>query len=164
MKWLFRETEPMEHDTLYSAARDKRPPQTGPEPGPAPAARTGNTSPEGSPGVVRAAHADRDLLPVGPGQEWLGERLLRGGGPGRHEELEGVLLRLVRPVQLHHRGQDARLAVGYGDIRADVLFQPLVGAGAAGIGGRGFGPAALRRGQALVRGSGGAHRWTGARA
>src|SRR5271165_2568538 len=128
VKWLLRESEPIECDHLYTAACGRRPPQTGWEPGPAPATRAGNRSPVGSPGVVRAAHADRHPLLVGSGQEWLGERFLCGCGPSRHQELEGVLLRLVRLLQLHHRGQDARLAVGYGDIRADFRFQPVVDA------------------------------------
>ena len=54
--------------------------------------------------------------------------------------------------------------MGYGDIRADLRLQPVVDAGAAGAGGRGFGLAALRRGQAVVRASGRTDRRPGARA
>ena len=52
-------------------------------------------SPLGAPGAARAAGAHGAALPVGPDQERLGQRLLRGGGPGRDQELEGLLLRLV---------------------------------------------------------------------
>src|SRR5690349_22898426 len=132
-KWLLRESEAIERDHIHShpAARGENPPR----PGRAPAARAAGRSPLGSPGAARVARADRPAVPVGPGQERLGERLLRGRGPGRHEELEGVLLRLVRPVQLHYRGQDTGLAVGDGAVRADIRLQPVVNAGTAGAGG-----------------------------
>ena len=55
-------------------------------------------------------------LPLGPRRVGLGELVLLGRGAGRHEELEGVLLRLDRRVELHHRRQDARVAVGDGDL------------------------------------------------
>ncbi len=60
------------------------------------------------------------LYLVGPRRIGLGERLLLGGRPGRHEELEGVLLRLVRLVELHHRRQAAGVAVGDGALGAPV--------------------------------------------
>ena len=48
---------------------------------------------------------------------WANTYLL-GRGAGGHEELEGVLLRLVRRVELRHRRQAARVAVGDGAVGA----------------------------------------------
>ena len=59
------------------------------------------------PALLVAARGDGAALPGRPRRQRLGERVLLGRGPGRHEELEGVLLRLVRLVQLHHRRQAA---------------------------------------------------------
>ena len=69
----------------------------------------------------------------------------------RARELEGVLLRLLRRRQLHHRGQDPGLAVGHGAVGPGVRPELLERAGAAGAGGRRLGGAPLRRGPALVR-------------
>ena len=66
------------------------------------------------------------------GARGLGQQLLRRGGPGRHPELEGVLLRQPRRVQLHHRRQAAGVAVGDGAVRADVRRQRVEHARAPG--------------------------------
>ena len=50
----------------------------------------------GAAGPARAARRDRRPLPVGTRRVRLGQQLLLGGRAGRHQELEGVLLRLVR--------------------------------------------------------------------
>ena len=53
------------------------------------------------------------------------QQLLRRGRPGRHEELEGVLLRLDRLLELHHRRQAAGLALGDGAVGPDLRLQQL---------------------------------------
>ena len=65
------------------------------------------------------------------------------------QELEGVLLRLARLLELHHRRQAARLAVGDGAVGADLRLQQLEHARAAGARGR-------RRGRPAVRARSGA--------
>jgi 4-amino-4-deoxy-L-arabinose transferase-like glycosyltransferase len=79
-------------------------------------------------------------------------------GPGRHEELEGVLLRLVRPssfITVDKTPGSLWVMELSGRIFGFSQWSMLA---AAGAGGRGFGPAALRRGQALVRARGRADR------
>ena len=76
----------------------------------------------GAPAWERPALAALLLATAGPVRVGarpggLGQQLLRRGGPGRHPELEGVLLRLPRRVELHHRRQAARVAVGDGAVR-----------------------------------------------
>ncbi len=66
-------------------------------------------------------------------------------------ELEGLLLRLVRRLELHHRRQDPGLAVGHGAVGAGVRAELLERAGAAGAGGGRLGGAAVRGGAPLVR-------------
>ena len=103
------------------------------------------------PALARAARGDGRPLPVGPRRERLGERLLRRGGAGGDEELEGVLLRLVRLVELHHRRQAARLAVGDGALGAGLRAQLVEHARAAGARGRRGRRAPLRDGEAPFR-------------
>ena len=55
---------------------------------------------------------------------------------GRHEELEGVLLRLARLLELHHRRQAAGVALGDGAVGPDLRLQQLEHARAAGARGR----------------------------
>ena len=50
----------------------------------------------------------------GLGASGMGQQLLLGGGAGRHQELEGLLLRLLRRLELHHRRQASGLPVGDG--------------------------------------------------
>ena len=88
-------------------------------------------------------------LPVGPGRVRLGQRVLLRGRAGHDEELEGLLLRLVRQRQLHHRGQDAGVAVGHGGLGAALRRERLEHPRAAGAGGRGLGRPAVR-GRAAV--------------
>ena len=76
------------------------------------AARGHGDPPVGAPGADRAAGAHRRRLPVGPERLGLRQLLLRRRGPGRHQELEGVLLRLARLLELHHRRQAARRRCG----------------------------------------------------
>ncbi len=70
---------------------------------------------------------------------------------GRDEELERVLLRLDRHLQLHNRRQAARVAVGDVAVRADLRIQQPEHADPAGARGRRVGCAPLRGGAALVR-------------
>ena len=79
----------------------------------------------GQPFRGRAAGRDRPALPVGPGEDGLGQQLLRHGRPGRHLELEGPVLRIARPGQRRHRGQTAVLAVGHGAVRPDLRLLQL---------------------------------------
>ena len=89
--------------------------------------------PETDPGVgaaraLRAARRHRGALPVGARRVRLGELVLLGRGAGRDEELEGVLLRLDRRVELHHDRQDARVALADGDLgphlRRELVVDP----------------------------------------
>ena len=97
--------------------------------------------------LIRGADG-RHLRPLclGPRPQRLGQRLLRRRCSGRHEELEGLLLRLPRRFQLHHRRQVARLPLGDGDLGATFRFQPVVGTRAAGAGRHGHGRDCLRGG------------------
>ena len=97
---------------------------------PAPALAGAGARPRvGAAGDARPAGAHRGALPVQPDQERLRQRLLRGRGAGGDAFVEGVLLRLVRLVELHHGGQDARVVVGDGAVRAGVRVQLVVDAG-----------------------------------
>ena len=49
-------------------------------------------------------------------QDCLLQHLLRGGGEERDGKLEGLLLRLARPVVVHHSGQAASFPLGHGDL------------------------------------------------
>ena len=62
-------------------------------------------------------------LSLGPRPIRLGQQLLLGRRAGRHEELEGLLLRILRRVELHHGRQAARLPVGDGDLGPPVRGQ-----------------------------------------
>ncbi len=86
------------------------------------------------------------------------ERLLRGGGAGGHPVVEGVLLRLVRRVQLHHRRQATGLAVGGRAVRPGVRLLLLDAARAAGPRGRSLRRHPVCRRAALVRAGGGPDR------
>ena len=77
----------------------------------------------------RLAGDDDRSLPVEPGKERLGQRLLLGSSTGRIEELEGVLLRVVRRRQHHHSGQASRLAVADGVVGTRLRAQRVVDAG-----------------------------------
>ena len=67
------------------------------------------------------------------------------------DQLEGVLLRLVRRGQRHHRGQDPGVAVGHGAVRAGLRAELLERAGAPGAGRRGLRGRPVRHGETLVR-------------
>ena len=56
------------------------------------------------------------LYSVGPRCQRLGQLLLRGRRPGRHQELEGHVLRLVRLLELHHGRQATGLPLAHGDL------------------------------------------------
>ena len=68
----------------------------------------------------------------GLGRLGLGELLLRRRRPGGHAELEGLLLRLLRFFELHHRRQDPGGAVGHGHLRPGVRPELVEPAGPAG--------------------------------
>ena len=84
------------------------------------------------PALAHAARRHRRPLPVGPRGERVGQLLLLGGGAGGDQELEGVLLRLLGLVQLHHRRQAARVLVADGDLGPHLRAQLVEHAGAAG--------------------------------
>ena len=112
----------------------------------------------GPPGAHRPPGRDGHGLHLGARRLGLGQLLLLGGRAGRNEELEGVLLRLVRLVELHHRRQAPRRALGDGDLGADLRSQLVEHPRAPGVGGRGRGGAALRDGAAVVPTGRRAHR------
>ena len=99
----------------------------------------------------RAAGGHGRAVHLGARRLRVGQRLLLGSSAGRHPELEGVLLRLQRLGQLHHRRQATRLAVGDGAFRAHLRCQLLEHPGAASAGRRGRGRVAVRHHPALVR-------------
>ncbi len=112
-------------------------------------------------GAAGSAHPPRQYrraLPVGPRRQRLGQLLLLCRRAGRHQELEGHVLRLLRLVQLHHGGQAAGLPVADGDLGAHLRAQLVEHARAAGSGGRGHGGAGLPGGAALVQRAGRAAR------
>ncbi len=110
--------------------------------------RRARPGPLGAAGPGRTAGRHRRPLPVGARRVRLGEQLLLRGGAGRIGVVEGVLLRLLRRRELHHRRQDAALAVADGAVGQDLRAVVLEPAGPAGPGGRGGGGAALRHGPA----------------
>ena len=102
----------------------------------------------------RAARLHSGPLPVGTGTVGLGELLLRRGRPSGHAQLEGLLLRLLRRLELHHRRQDPRRAVGDGHLCPGVRTELVEPSRAAGADGRGHRRPALR-GRASLVGTGG---------
>ncbi len=112
----------------------------------------------GAPRPPHAARRDGRSLPVGPRRERVGQLLLLGRRAGGHQELEGVLLRVLRLVQLHHRRQAARVLVADGDLGPDLRPQLVERAGAAGPRGRGHGRPGLPVRPALVQRAGRAPR------
>ena len=122
---------------------------------PAPAAGTGTgQTPARQPRWVTPALAGllattAVLYLWGLGASGWAQQLLLRRRASRHQELEGVLLRLVRRVQLHHRGQAAGGAVGHGALGPTLRRQRLEHPRPPGPRGRG------RRGRALRQPSNG---------
>ena len=88
------------------------------------------------PSLIGAARDRSAPLSLGSRRVGLGERLLLGRRPGGVDELEGVLLRLLRRVQLHHGGQVTGRALGHGSLRARLRRQCLEHPRPAGARGR----------------------------
>ena len=84
------------------------------------------------PSLLALLAATAVLYLLGPRRLGLGQRLLLGRRPGREHQLEGLLLRLVRRLQLHHCRQAAGLVVGDGAVSPNVRGQRLERPGAAG--------------------------------
>ena len=99
-------------------------------------------------GPRRAARRHRPAVPVGARRIGLGQLLLLRRRPGRVGVVEGVLLRLLRRREQHHRRQDTAGDLADGpvgpDLRAVVVEHPR----AAGARRRGRGLAAARDGPA----------------
>ena len=108
----------------------------------------------GTPGAGGAFDDHGRAVPVGPRRLGLGEQLLRGSRGGRYPELEGLLLWLVRLVQLHHRRQAAGVAVDDGTLGQDLRPQLLEHARAPGPRRCGHGGPGLRRRPEMVPGPG----------
>ncbi len=102
-----------------------------------------------------SARRHRGGVSVEPRCQRLGKRILFCCRTGRFDELDGMAVRIERPVQCDHRGQDSGGAVGDGTVGADLRCQSVEHPGAAGgiRGGRGSG--ALRRGAQDQRAVGG---------
>ncbi len=122
----------------------------------------------GAPRPAHAARRHRGPLPVGPGRQRVGQLLLLGRRAGRHEELEGLLLRFVGLVELHHRRQAAGVPVADGDLGPHLRAQLVERAGAAGARGRGHrrasstcpsGAGSARRRRSSVARSSRSRRW-----
>ncbi len=108
----------------------------------------------GAPGPAARAGVRGGAVPVGPDGIRLFEHVLRRRRSCGQRELEGVVLRLTRPGELHHRRQAAAVAVADGALRAGpglLVVQRPAPAGAVHDRRRG---AALRDGPARVRAGG----------
>ena len=108
----------------------------------------------GPPRAARAAHRDGRPLHLGPGRQRLGQLLLLGRRAGRHQELEGHVLRVLGLVQLHHRRQTTGVPVADGDLGPDLRPQLVEHARAAGARGRRDGRTGLPLRAALVQRAG----------
>ena len=108
----------------------------------------------GPAGAHRAAGHHGIRIFMGPERLGLRQQLLRGRRAGGHEELEGVLLRLDRFIELHHRRQAAGIAVGHGAFGADLRLLELEHARTPSPGRCRLSRDPLRDGQALVRRAG----------
>ncbi len=78
------------------------------------------------PGYVQRSSVcsgDRDAVRLGPRRIGLGQQLLLGRSASRDQELEGILLRLLRRIELHHRRQTTRRPLGHGALGAGVRGQ-----------------------------------------
>ena len=105
----------------------------------------------GASGPGRPGGTGRVRLPVQPDDQRLRQHVLLGGRPGRLEELDGVVLRLVRRRELHHRrqaaaGDDADGPLGPA-VRAELVEHPA----ARGAGRRRDGRPAVRRRPPFIR-------------
>ena len=94
----------------------------------------------------------------------MGERLLLRRRPGGLDELEGILLRLLRRLELHHRRQVAGRALGDGHLRADLRSELVEHPRAAGARRRRDGRLHLPHRPPVVPGGGSAHRRCDSRA
>ncbi len=110
----------MTTDVLPTSSPSHRPtcPRTSirtPHPGRVPACVAGAPREPPGPPALRPSWAGTALLYLwGLGAVGVGQLLLLRRRAGRHPELEGVLLRILRRRQLHHGGQAAGLVVGHG--------------------------------------------------
>ena len=96
-----------------------------------------------------------------PDRQRFRQHLLLGGGAGRLEELVGLVLRLDRRRQLHHRRQAAAVDDAHGPVGAAVRPQLVEHPPAGGAGGLGHGRDPVRGGAAPVRTSRRDHRGAG---
>ena len=88
---------------------------------PAPCAPSSAAAPRTRHGSARALRRPRRrgaAVPLEPDDQRLLQRVLRRRRQGGERELEGVVLRLPRSGELHHRRQAAALAVAHGHLRA----------------------------------------------
>ena len=147
-----------DHDRRRRALRAHR------QPGARTAARSSRRSRLGASGARRAPARDGRALSRRPRGQRVCELVLLRGRPGGLAQLEGVLLRLVRLVELHHRRQAARVALGDGHLGAPVRRVELEHPRAAGARRRRGGRAPLRDRSAAVLGTGRAPLGSGLRA
>jgi hypothetical protein len=99
----------------------------------------------------RAARPHGAGLHLGPERVGRRQQLLRRRRSGRHQELEGVPVRVPRRVELHHRRQATGVAVGDGAVGPDLRVLELEHARARGAGGGRGRRAGLCGDPALVR-------------
>ena len=113
-------TRVLEPDLERSSVRRPHPATT-PDDARARRARQLGPRPHAGPGVgasdaAAPARRHRRALPLGSRRLGLGEHLLLRRGAGGHQELEGVLLRLLRLVELRDRRQGTGVALGDGPL------------------------------------------------
>ena len=96
------------------------------------AGRPGHRSPLGPPGHVRAAGATAVLYLWNLTRNGWANDFYAAAVHAGTKSWKAFFFGSFDSAQLHHRGQAPRLAVGHGDIGADLRLQLVVHAGAAG--------------------------------
>ncbi len=114
--------------------------------------RSPRRSDMGPTGIARSAGRHRGALHMGPGRVRVGQLVLLGSRAGGYEELGGILLRVVRCGQLHHRRQAPCLVVAHGAVGADLRCERVEHPGTRSAGRRGDGGRRLRRRAPVVHG------------
>ena len=105
----------------------------------------------GTPGSAWPARRHRAAVPVGTWSVRIRQHLLLRRCASRRDELEGILLRLIRCGQFDHGGQATWITVGDGPLGQDLRGAPVEHPGTAGAGRCCHGRCALRRRAALAR-------------
>ncbi len=106
-------------------------------------------------GLPRGHAAGNRALCMGPHDQRLGQYLLRDGRAGREPELDGLVLRLARCLELHHDRQATAIHDVDGPVGTPLRAQLVEHPPAAGGGWGGHGGRAVLGGAAVIRARGG---------